>query len=638
VPRKLPKPAQPLTAIIATGFIIAGLYLAAEVLIPLAIAVLLTFLLAPLANALERLRIGRIASVLVSVVVMLLPLVLLVALMGNQIIQLTTDLPKYESNLRVRAKSITNALSWPLARFAKVAEQIEGVVEAPKAEQPPGDEKQQAETKQDATLEPSSDQFDSKKKAKPEPVPVRIVQETSLEDVGHWLGPVLSPLGMLAMIAVLVLFMLLEREDLRNRAILLVGRSNLPMATKAIDEAGSRVSRYLRMQLLVNSIYGVVIGLMVWLLGLPNPLFWGVAGTGMRFIPYIGPWVTGGGIFLLSLAVTSGWTIPLIVIGTIAVLELILNNVLEPWLYGSSAGLTSVGVIVAAIFWTWLWNAPGLFLSTPLTVCICVLGRYFPRFEFAAILLSDAPPLPAESRFYQRLLATDNAEAKQVVTKMLKDEGLEALFEKLLLPTLSQAEVDYQAGDLDETQRVRVHDALLQTAEDAEWQREVAADTTSKDAAEQDATAAPRPAEHRVVTCVPGHGIADQISTQLVAEYLSTNNYESHATSDAALCSEVLQQVGEIKPDVVLVSTLAPYVGSHARYLCKRLRLRFPNTPVIVGIWNSDEVKLPLSSQIKSAGWQAVVKNLSELTDWLENRAAPMSNVTQQKPPTAAAG
>jgi predicted PurR-regulated permease PerM/CheY-like chemotaxis protein len=638
VPRKLPKPAQPLTAIIAAGFIIAGLYLAAEVLIPLAIAVLLTFLLAPLANALERLRIGRIASVLVSVVVMLLPLVLLVALMGNQIIQLTTDLPNYKTKMRERAESITSVLSGPLARFAKVAEQIEGVVEKPKTEQPPDAEKKKAETKPALTLEPSSDQSDSKKKAKPEPIPVRIVQETSLEDVGHWLGPVLSPLGMLAMIAVLVLFMLLEREDLRNRAILLVGRSNLPMATKAIDEAGNRVSRYLRMQLLVNSIYGVVIGLMVWLLGLPNPLFWGVAGTALRFIPYIGPWVTGGGIFLLSLAVTSGWTIPLIVIGTIAVLELILNNVLEPWLYGSSAGLTSVGVIVAAVFWTWLWDAPGLFLSTPLTVCICVLGRYFPQFEFAAILLSDTPPLPAESRFYQRLLATDNAEAKQVVQKMLKDEGLEALFEKLLLPTLSQAEVDYQAGDLDETQRIRVHDALLQTAEDAEWQREIAADSKIKGAAEQDTSTAPRPAEHRVVTCVPGHGVADQISTQLVAEYLSTNKYESHATSDASLCSEVLQQIDEIKPDVVLISTLAPHVGSHARYLCKRLRLRFPNMPVVVGLWAEDGDKLPLSSQLKSAGWQAVVRDFSELTAWLENRSLPMPTAAEKKPPTVAAG
>jgi CheY-like chemotaxis protein len=317
------------------------------------------------------------------------------------------------------------------------------------------------------------------------------------------------------------------------------------------------------------------------------------------------------------------------------VLELILNNVLEPWLYGSSAGLTSVGVIVAAVFWTWLWDAPGLFLSTPLTVCICVLGRYFPQFEFAAILLSDTPPLPAESRFYQRLLATDNAEAKQVVAKALKDGGLEALYDRLLLPTLSQVETDYRAGDLDEERRSRVHEALLETAEEAQWQDTAAA---AGDNAEQAAARPTPPTGRRLVTCVPSHGTADQLSAQLVAEFLSTNKYESHAASDASLCSEVLQQVEEVKPDVVLISTLAPHVGSHARYLCKRLRLRFPNTPVIVGLWNSDEDKLPLNSQIKPAGWQAVVKNFSELTAWLENRALPMPAAAEQKPPKAAAG
>jgi predicted PurR-regulated permease PerM len=638
MPRKLSKPTQPFTAIIAAGFIVAGLYLAGDVLIPFAIAILLTFLLAPLANFLEGLRLGRIASVLITVVIMLLPLVGLVALMGNQVMQLTTDLPKYRANLRDRADSISKAVTAQLSKFEEVAEQIEGTVEKPKVEESSTDKSGKANTAPSPVdvLRPDGDAQDQKTKAKPEPVPVRVVETTSIEDVGHLLGPLLSPVGMLALISVLVLFMLLEREDLRNRAVLLVGRSHLATTTKAIDEAGSRVSRYLRMQLLVNSVYGVAIGLMVWVLGLPNPLFWGIAGTALRFIPYIGPWFTAGGIFLLSLAVTSGWTIPLIIIGVIAVLELIVNNVLEPWLYGSSAGLTSVGVIAAAVFWTWLWDAPGLFLSTPLTVCICVLGRYFPQFEFATILLSDSPPLPAEARFYQRLLAVDNAEAKQVVEKTLNEEGLQSLFDKLLLPTLIQAEIDYQSGDLDDEQRTRVHEALLQTAEEAEWKSR--ATVKGADASTEDLYPPSPPADRRTITCVPGHGLADQTGTQLIAEFLSSMNYEAHSTSEAALTGEVLQQVGEIKPDVVLISTLTPYVGSHSRYLCKKLRQQFPNTPLVVGLWASDDTKLPLNSPTKSAGWQVVVHNLAELTAWLENKTVPSSAAATQKPPPAAAG
>lgn len=614
---------HPLVAIIAVALVMAGLYFGQEVLVPLAVSILLVFLLGPLANRLERLRLGRVPSALIAVVAMLLPLVILVGLMGNQIVQLTNDLSKYEWNLRSRADSISKLVAGGLSKFEKTAERIEEAIEPPKKETTTADSESGQPAEKSTSKKLTSDQkgSDDKKKAEREPIPVRIVEEASLESVGNWLGPLLSPLGTLGLISVMVLFMLLEREDLRNRAILLVGRSNLPMATKAIDEAGYRVSKYLRMQLLVNSIYGVAIGLMVWLLGLPNPWFWAITGTGLRFIPYIGPWVTAGGIFLLSLAVTDGWWVPGIVIVTIAVLELIVNNALEPWLYGSSAGLTSVAVIFAAVFWTWLWGAPGLFLSTPLTVCICVLGRHLPQFEFAAILLSDSPPLPPESRFYQRLLAVDDVEAKQVVEKTLTDGGLEAVFDKLLLPTLNQAESDFRAGDLTELQRTRLHEVLLDTAESATSLAAVTSDGKNPDGKESEEEAAsqvsvPPPAKRSIV-CVPSHGLLDEIGTDLVAEYLGTKDWEASTTSDASLCSEVLEQVEETQPQAVLLSSLSPFVDRHARYLAKRLRKRFPSLPLIIGLWKNGDQAPPSPQTSVASDHRTIINSVAQLKDVL---------------------
>lgn len=637
MPRKMPKPSQPFAAIIAAGLIVAGLFLAKDFLIPFAFAVLLAFLLAPLANRLERLKLGRIPSVLIAVVVMLLPLVGLVALMGNQILEVNAQLPSYKTNLSARVKTLSQGISSQFAKLEKTVKEIENEAKQPDAKNDALVDADKTPHPRGSADDPSDALIEKERKSSPDPVLVRIVDQPSLEDLSHWISPVLSPLGMLAVVSVLVLFILLEREDLRNRAILLVGRSHLPIATKAIDEAGTRVSNYLRMQLLVNAIYGAVVGLTVALLGLPNPLFWAVAGMALRFIPYIGPWVTAGGIFLISLAATDGWSIPAIVVSSIALLELVVNNVLEPWLYGSSAGLSSVGVIAAAMFWTWLWGAPGLFLSTPLTVCICVLGRYFPQFEFAAILLSDNPPLPAESRFYQRLLAVDDVEVKQVVNTTLKEEGLGALFENLLLPTLSQAEKDFQSGDLDDDQRSRVYAALLNTAEEAVWQQ-LAGDDRDDAKATSQSPPAVAPTKRRPIICVPGQGVADQMSTQLIAEYLAAHYWESQTTSDATLCSEVLQQVAESEPEAVLISTIATFVGAHARYLCKRLRQRFPNTPLIIGLWAGEGADLTASTPGKSADWQLVVHHPSDLTAWLENRSVPARPSTAQTSPAVAVG
>ena len=262
-----------------------------------------------------------------------------------------------------------------------------------------------------------------------EPMPVRVVEMNTdplpMRILRDWLGPLLGPLGTAAIVIVFVLFMLIQREHLRDRIIRLAGTRRVYVTTQAIDEAAGRVSRYLMMQLVINATYGLAVATGLFFIGVPNAILWGLLATVFRFVPYVGPWVAAIMPIALALAVFEGWTRPLLVIGMFVVIELLSNNIMEPWLYGSSAGMSTVGIIVAATFWTWLWGPVGLMLSMPLTVCLVVLGRYVPALSFISVLFSDQPALQYGVRFYQRLLAFDDHEAGDLVATFLKDGSLD---------------------------------------------------------------------------------------------------------------------------------------------------------------------------------------------------------------------
>ena len=242
-------------------------------------------------------------------------------------------------------------------------------------------------------------------------------------------GPLVAPIATAGLVVVFVIFMLLQREDLRDRIIRLVGASDVARATEAMDDAAKRISRYLLMQLVINVLYGIPVGIGLYFIGVPNPILWGLLATVLRFIPYLGPVIAALFPIALSFAVAPGWTLPLLTIALFVTLELFSNNVLEPWLYGSSTGLSPVAVLVAAVFWTTLWGPVGLLLSTPLTVCLVVLGRHVPQLGFFDVLLGDEPALPPELKFYQRLLARDPEEATELAEEYLEDEPLEKLYD-----------------------------------------------------------------------------------------------------------------------------------------------------------------------------------------------------------------
>ena len=254
------------------------------------------------------------------------------------------------------------------------------------------------------------------------PMPVEIVNGLSAQTVAQSvLGPIISPVGTAAMVVVFVVFMLIERENLRNRIIHLIGSRQLNVATQALDDAASRVSRYLLMQLIVNSAFGFVIAVGLFFIGVPNPLVWGILATVLRFLPYIGPWIAATIPIVLASAVFQGWTRPLLVLALFIANELIANNLIEPWLYGASTGISTMGILVSAVFWTWLWGPVGLVMATPLTVCLVVMGRYVPHMSFLHTLLSDEEVLSPDARFYQRLLAMDPEEATDIAEEYLHD-------------------------------------------------------------------------------------------------------------------------------------------------------------------------------------------------------------------------
>jgi hypothetical protein len=419
------------------------------------------------------------------------------------------------------------------------------------------------------------------------------------------------------MVLVLILFMLLAREDLRDRIIRLMGRGKLQVTTQAMNEAGVRVSRYLLMQSLINTIHGVAVATGMYFLDVPNFLVWGLFSALLRFIPYVGPWLAASMPILLSLAVFDNWTQPLLVMGYFVALEVISNNVLEPWLYGASAGVSPLAVIVTAIFWTWLWGPIGLLLATPLTVCLVVMGKYVPQLNFINILLGDEPALEPHIRFYQRILALDQEDAAEVAEAFLEERGsLVEVYDVVLIPALRLAEMDRHRGDLDERRVQFLHAALRQMIEDlgelaarideqeqedgrrssrrakaheAQEDRERPVAKSGVDTSFLPASPHPVPAflPDLFVLCLPARDEADELVAEMLAQVVRRAGARGEAASVTSLSSEMTALVEQRDADIVCISALPPSAAAHARYLCKRLISRFPDLELVIGLWRA---------------------------------------------------
>ena len=580
---------------------VAILYFAREVLIPLAVAVLLAFVLAPAVTWLERCRVGRIAAVLIAVGMSLAVLGAIGWTVERQFIEVAEKLPDYEVNIQAKFRLFQGAATGSFSKAAKgVEETIKNMATtepstAPSAMSAVAPLVQAPDSRPGDPLLP---------RVSPQnPLPVREYSEPSspLQIVGHYMGQLLSPLATIGLIAVFVIFMLFNRRDLRDRMIRLVGHGRLNVTTQALDDAATRISRYLLMQSAINGIYGISVGIGLWIIGacteegrFPNVLLWALLAAVLRFVPYLGPIIGAAVPVILSLAMFNSAGVFAATVGMYAAIELVIVNVLEPWLFGSSTGLSVMAILVSAVFWTWLWGPIGLLLATPLTVIVVVLGKYVPQLRFLDVILGDEEVLEPSVRVYQRLLSLDQEEAGELLHDYRKENGLERAYDEVMIPALAMAEKDRHTGQVDTERETFIRQAmrdLIEELGDAQKAENAAAALAEmREKSESPASiASPSIAKERsvVVLCLPAHDEADEIVGLMLAQLLELRGQRAIAASPTSLAGEMLELVQKHEARAVCISALPPAALAHSRYLCKRLHLRFPELPTVVGLWTS---------------------------------------------------
>jgi predicted PurR-regulated permease PerM len=544
--------------------IIASLYWAQAVLIPVAISILLTFLLSPVAESLERLGLGRVFSVTLIVILAFSFLAAVGWVVTLQLTSVANEIPTYRKNIQKKIADIRGAgKGGALEKVQKTAEEVKKELE--KKDEP-------------AKVQP-----------KPREVVVQGEQSSTFWPVPLDIAPMFERLASGGLAIALVIFMLIQREDLRNRLIRLIGYRRLTDTTKALEDASQRISRYLLMQSIINTSFGIAVGIALWLIGLPYALLWGFLAAMLRFIPYVGPWAAAIMPSALSMIVFEGWLWTALVVAVFLVLELINNMILEPLLYGESAGVSEVGLLVAIAFWTWLWGPVGLILATPLTVCVVVLSKYVPELDFISVLMSDEPAMESNISYYQRLLAMDQAEAAEIVEEHLKTHPQEQLFDGVLIPALSHARRDRELGRLTEDGEQFVFRATREILEDLnslkpQSSSEVA--DLSKTETIDGNSSVILPKVH-ILGC-PAHDEADELALLRIRQLLDSTRYEVEIMSDAMLTGEVSARIGEKSPAMIFIAAVAPGGLAQTRYLCKRLRARFPHLKIAVGQWGTE--------------------------------------------------
>jgi predicted PurR-regulated permease PerM len=676
--------------------VVAALYFAQEVLIPVALAMLLGFLLAPIVHRLEQWRLGRVPSVLITVIAVFAVIGILGYVVAMQVYDLANNVDQYKGNIASKIETIRPGRDGLFKKLQNAASEVQEKIDQPEkaaatqATQP--DDKATnliagevaARTHQPRVLNEkdknnpaaggSADAaIPSTQWTKQNPLPVANIQpQTPLQSLARYLGLALGPLGTAGIVVVFVIFMLLQREDLRNRLIRLIGHGQLTVATQALDDASSRISRYLLAQAIVNGTYGIAIAFGLWLIGwtvgqhdpsgvsaFPNVVLWGLLCAVLRFIPYIGPWIGASLPLIISLAVYKGFGVFGATIGMFVVVELISNNFMEPWLYGSSTGMSTIAILVSAVFWTWLWGPIGLLLSTPLTVVLVVLGKYVPQLQFLDVLLGDEPVLDPPARVYQRMLAMDQEEALEFVEEYLREHSLDDVYDDVLLPALALAEQDRHRGLLDDRRQTFIRSSMREIIEELGDQSAIRDDRDAAERVERLARGEPENSEPLAaangnghagaadettpsagtrssrpglvipkncavhIVCLPAHDEGDEIANLMLTQLLEHRGYCTHLISPNALASEMMQQVEKLDADVITVSALPPAAVGHARYLCKRVQAKFASKSMAVGLWNFRGDLGKARDRITCVASVALVTTLHEMQEQIDQLAQP---------------
>jgi predicted PurR-regulated permease PerM len=573
--------------VLFAGFVlfISVLYWAQALLVPFALAVLLTFVLTPAVSWLER-WIGRVAAVLLAATLVFTILGLAGWGLARQLDQLAQDLPRFRVNILAKIADVRGVgKGGTVEQLQKTIDEIRTGLDRPDGSRAPA--------------------------ARPPAVTAPYVTGFS---AFTWLGPIVGPLGTAGVVVAMVIFMLLERRDLRDRLIGLFGYGQLTTTTRAFDEAGTRVSRQLLMQSLVNLLYGLAAGIGLYFLGVPYALVWAVLGAALRFIPYLGPAIGAGAPIAVSLAALEGWAGPLWVMGLFVALELFTNLVLETVLYAGAAGVSQVALLVSVAFWTWLWGPLGLLMATPLTVCLVVLGKHVPGLGFVGVLMADTPALAPEFTYYQRLLARDQSEAADLIERHIKTQPPRSVYDALLLPALNYAERDRLEQRLSPDEEAAVVTATRELVADA-------ADATRRahgdSAHPAEVPLLPGPREPLRVLGYAANGIADELALAMLAHVVDDLPIVIEVVKTRPMTSDVVALVKEQGVSVVCVADLPPSPASKTRYLTKRLHAALPEVRILVGRWGPPALADESTQILREAGATLVASTLEETRTYL---------------------
>jgi predicted PurR-regulated permease PerM len=591
---------------LATGVVVvSALYLAREVLIPITLAVFLTFFLAPIVKLLQRIRFPRVAAVAVAVLLALAVILFVGGIIGAQLKSLVDDAPQYQSTVMNKFESLNSA--------------VNGLVK-------------QVTGRLGAVHEASKPASDSTGEAEPEPpIPV-VVQSSSsgyLETGRLILEPILSPLSTLAIVLIITIFILIQQEDLRDRVIRLFGSNDLHRTTLAIDDATRRLTRYFLTQAAINASFGLLIGVGLFFIGLPSPVLWGLLAALLRFVPYVGSITAAVLPVALAAAVDPGWSKALWTAGLFVVAEGVTGQILEPVLYGSSTGLSPTAVVIVAIFWSWIWGPIGLILSTPLTLCLVVLGRHVRHLEFFDVLLGDRPALTPVETLYQRLLAGDPDEVLEQAEGLLKGRALSSYYDDIALKALRLVMQDISRGVVKPAQLEKIREVMFGLVQDLEPHDDadpVLTEAQAKAAVvkvagvarpERETPNQPAPPgqvdqasnlpeawrTERSVLCVAGRDPLDGVVASMLAQLLRKHGLGAQATLHSEVSRFTIHTL-DTSGVALIFMTYADLSGNppHMRYLLRRIRQRFPQCPILVGFWEPDDALLEDPAAQEMAG------------------------------------
>jgi len=598
------------------AFVVAALYFGRSVLVPIALATLITFLLSRLVSRLER-WIGRIAAVLVTVIAMFTIFAAASWVIGRQVIDLADKLPDYQANIVTKIRSLKLPAAGPLARLSASVHVLQKELVAPSPA--PSTDRVRSDSSTRTPLPMAS------------PMPVKVIEGRSAipQLMQETLSAILSPLGTAALVLLLVIFMLLKREDLRGRLIRLVGQGRISTTTRAMEDAGRRVSRYLSTLFLVNTCYGICVALGLQFIGVPNAALWGVLAGVLRFIPYIGPWAGALLPVLLSFAISSNWFIPLMTIALFIVLEATVSNFVEPWVYGANTGVSPIALIISAVFWTWLWGPIGLVLSTPLTVCLAVIGRHVPRLESVGILLSENQALAPHEEFYHRLLSFSTDSAEEFATKYLETESLTSFYDKVLIPAVAAVEIDAHRGSLNAEQRTSALQRVHEIIDDfSGWE------ASRDDAHEQksDDLAGVVPPIGSRVLCLPASAYRDELAGEMLAQLLRNQGFEAESLPARLKHEELIDRTVEVQPESICVSVLPPTSIPQARHLASAIGERLGSVTVLVGVWSARFDAEKLRGRLRGAHVSDVAVSLPDAVQRIYKLTAAITDAMLPAP------